>query len=75
MKLYHTPDFAEYKMPLLVQTWTVGGDELESERVIDYARHSHRAWLAKHAHWAYSNERGLVTRPVALPYQPQKVTK
>lgn len=74
MKLYHSDDFARYRQPVLVQTWTMKGDELESERVIDYSRHSHKAWLAKHAFWAYANERGLVTRPVAVPYAPQ-VTK
>ena len=68
MKLYHTEDWHLYGQPVLVQTWTVKGDELEGERVIDYKRHSHRAWLAKHSHWALNNERGIVTRPVALPY-------
>lgn len=38
---------------------TVDPDTIENTRVVDHNDPLHRAWLAKHIHWALRNGRGV----------------
>ena len=64
MKRYHTDDYAEYELPLMVETWSVDTDETVSERIIDHSCHSHRSWLGNHCFWAFRNGYGIVMHPL-----------
>jgi len=51
-------------LPLVVRTYLLGTDEIESERVIDHNQHHDRVWLGKHCFWAFRNGRGIETEPL-----------
>lgn len=52
------------KLIVMVETTTLGADEPEASRCIDYRDPIHRKWLSAHCYWALCNGKEVSTYPV-----------